>query len=169
MKHLSSVIADVLRAGDGRIVGKVRIQKILYLLEQLGLEARIPFSYHHYGPYAEAISSALDYAELVDQTIAEEPGVTNSGYGFVSYMLKSQSGEAPATVGEIPFAEAQALIRKMQAETSVNIELAATIHWLKHKERIADWSSELVRRKTTKATPENIARALALLREVGLE
>jgi uncharacterized protein YwgA len=169
MTRLSSIVADVVKAGDGKIVGKVRFQKILYLLEQLGMGGRIPFSYHHYGPYAESVSSAIDYAELVDRTLIEEPGTTGNGYSFVSYKLNNPDTEPPESVGDIPFDAARDAVRKMQAETSVNIELAATIHWLQEKERVPDWRGELVRRKTTKATPENIDRALVLLKNIGLQ
>jgi len=50
----------------------------------------------------------------------------------------------------------------------VILELAATIHWLRVKEQVDDWRKQLKIRKQLKATDANIARAEAVLRDVGL-
>ena len=47
-------------------------------------------------------------------------------------------------------------------------ELAATIHWLKERERIEDWKTELKRRKPTKATEDNIDKAFKLLSDLEI-
>jgi uncharacterized protein YwgA len=53
------LVKAVFQAADGEIVGRIRIQKIFYLLEQLGMGGGIWFSYHHYGPYSEELSLAM--------------------------------------------------------------------------------------------------------------
>ena len=39
MTNLNELIASIIKAGNGSIVGRIRIQKIFYLLEQLGMES----------------------------------------------------------------------------------------------------------------------------------
>ena len=56
----------------------------------------------------------------------------------------------------------------MKEEQSVIIELAATIHWLKEKENVADWRDELKRRKASKADDAKILQAERLLEALQL-
>lgn len=166
MKDRTELIALVLKAADGEVVGKIRMQKIFYLLEQLGLDAGLQFSYHHYGPYSEDLARSLDYAELVD-AVREEPRNTSYGSTFIAYLLAKDHNPAP-TIGNIQWEKAKNLLSEMKKETSIVIELAATIHWLVKKEKVADWESELKRRKTTKAEPAFVSRAEALLEKLSL-
>ncbi len=60
------LIADVIAAADNEIVGRIRLQKILYFLDRLGLEAGASlFHYHHYGPYSRVLDDALDRAKAL--------------------------------------------------------------------------------------------------------
>ena len=47
----TSLLAALLHAAGAEIIGAIRLQKIVYLLEQLGMGGEFWFSYHHYGPY----------------------------------------------------------------------------------------------------------------------
>lgn len=168
MKNRTNLISSVMKAADGEVVGKIRMQKIFYLLEQLGLNADLTFSYHHYGPYSEDLARSLDYAEMVEHAIKEEPRDTSSGSTFIAYLLKKDCG-AVSHIGEIEWDKAKSYISTMKKETSIVIELAATIHWLRHKENVEDWKAELKRRKTSKAEPALVTRAEALLRGLQLD
>lgn len=167
MKDRTELISLVMDAADGEVVGKIRMQKIFYLLEQLGLNADLPFSYHHYGPYSEDLARSLDYAEVVDNALREEPRHTASGSTFIAYLLQKP---APLSekIGNMQKQVAKNYITEMKKETSVVIELSATIHWLKNKEKITDWQTELKRRKTSKAEPALVSRAEALLEKLSL-
>lgn len=59
IKALATLVA--LLRGKQPTEGRVRIQKLVYLLKAYGHEglARIHFSYHHYGPYSEQVAGAL--------------------------------------------------------------------------------------------------------------
>lgn len=56
----------------------------------------------------------------------------------------------------------------MKAITTVILELAATINWIRTRERVADWRSEVRVRKPLKATEPNLRRAQALLDDLQL-
>lgn len=169
MEDRTNLIVGVIQAAGGEIIGKIRMQKIFYLLEQLDLSANLSYSYHHFGPYSEDLSRSLDYAELIDKKIQEVPKDTPSGSTFIAYTLSEESRNSqPKRVGNFNFSDINNLIKDMTAETSIVIELAATIHWLKEKEKVEDWRHELLRRKTTKATQEFVIRAEKLLKDLKL-
>lgn len=167
MHEREKLAAAVLQAAEGEIIGRIRIQKIVYLLEQLGMEGGFRFSYHHYGPYSEELSDVLECAIEADRTIAEEQRPTEGGFYSV-YTLAGPPDRPPATLGGLPWQCAVQRIRAMKAETSTVLELAATIHWLREKERVADWRKELKIRKASKADDGRVDRALDLLRRLEL-
>ncbi len=156
------LVKKVLQAADGKIFGRIRLQKIFYLLEQFGLDSGFRFSYHHYGPYSEELSGAVMRAEYLDKFIDEKEARTSYGSPYSVYSLLA-SEPPPENVGSLSFGKAQKLVAAMKSETSVVLELAATIHWLIEKERVADWKTELKTRKPTKSTPERTDRAEQLL------
>jgi uncharacterized protein YwgA len=170
MSKMTQLLKGVLEAADGEIVGRIRMQKVIYLLQQLGLESRLPFTYHHYGPYSEELTAALSQAEVLDKSIREERReIASFGGSFSIFTLTQRGGEPPRYLGKLPFESVKSHIQKMKRRSSVDIELAATIHWLREKEKVSDWRAELKFRKPTKATDAAIHRALELLKELDLE
>lgn len=50
MEH-EDIVAAVVVAAGGELTGRVRLQKTVYLLEQLGLSSGFPFEYNYYRLY----------------------------------------------------------------------------------------------------------------------
>ena len=59
-------VADIVHAVGGRLVSRIRLQKIAYLLDQLGTDSGFDYTYHHYGPYSRDLDSAILDAEAFD-------------------------------------------------------------------------------------------------------
>ncbi|MEM6381715.1 MAG: hypothetical protein AAF739_03510 [Pseudomonadota bacterium] len=163
----NQIIATVLAATERkRIVGRIRFQKVFYLLEQLGLDSGLKFSYHHYGPYSEELSKSVQSACVVDKILKEQVDYTVYGNPFSTYIL--ENGTEQTITAKIPPEKMARSLAEMLKLSSVQIELAATIHWIATKENFQDWRSELVARKAGKATDANVSRALCLLDKLGL-
>lgn len=162
------LVKAILQAADGEIVGRIRIQKIVYLLEQLGMRGGFRFSYYHYGPYSGDLSNAVECAIEADKTVGEETRQTAEGATYSIYRLATPADPTPERLGNLDARRAAECIRAMKARTSTVIELAATIHWLREKERVEDWRKELKIRKPSKADDGRIDQALDLLRELEL-
>ena len=169
MENLAKVVPKVIAAApEKRIVGKIRLQKVFYLLDQLGLGSGLRFSYHHYGPYCEELSTAIDLANHSNQSFNEHSQTAQSHGGTYSVFTSTDTLPTNAVVGNIEQPHLAKLLKTMTSTTSVVIELAATIHWLKHAEKIDTWEITLKSRKPTKTSPENIQKAQALLEEINL-
>lgn len=168
MSKAEKLVESVLQAADGSVIGRVRLQKIFYLLQQVGLSAPFRFSYYHYGPYSEDLSVALNRARDLDKTIEEEEIKSQDGFYSV-YALRDEQGTKSEMVGNLTFDKAHELVAMMKSETSTVIELAATIHWLREKEKVPDWQSELKIRKGSKADDVRIKKAVALLNKLDLD
>ena len=169
MENLAEVVPQVVAAApNNRVVGKIRLQKVFYLLDQLGLGGKLRFSYHNYGPYCENLSTAIDLANHSNQYFEENPQTAKSHGGTYSVFTCNEIPAASAVVGGIDQPRLKQLLKTMTSTTSVVIELAATIHWLKHAEKIDAWEKTLKSRKPTKASAENIRKAQDLLKELDL-
>lgn len=155
-------------APDGRIVGKIRLQKVFYLLDKLGLGVNLKFSYHHYGPYSDDLSNAIDFAHHFNTAFEETQQSAQSHSGKYSVFTSTETPSSDFSLGDIDQPNLTELLKKMTSTSSVVIELAATIHWLQNVEKVADWESTLKARKPSKTSPENVKKAKALLDEIEL-
>jgi hypothetical protein len=85
---------------------------------------------------------------------------------FSSLLVPAAARRAKYTVISIVIGSG---LRSNVANTNVTVlELAATIDWLARAEEYADWRSDLIKRKGTKARQGRLERAVELLQNIGL-
>jgi uncharacterized protein YwgA len=53
------LVAEVVRASGGSVYGRVRMQKMFYLLDRMGLGSGLQYEYHHYGPYSAELTEEI--------------------------------------------------------------------------------------------------------------
>ncbi len=165
MPQLDDLVVGAVALSGGELVGRIRLQKVIYLLDQLGMNSGAPFEYHHYGPYSEAVSDAVTDAKFwghIDESVSFR---LVDGAPYSSF--KSE-GEAPAALGNLSSEEAQRFLLRFARCTSTVLELAATVHWLTFVEKVPDWRAEIEVRKTGKTGNGRLEKALVLLREIDL-
>jgi hypothetical protein len=164
-----NLIADVLAAAGGEIVGRIRLQKIFYLLDQMGMASGLAFHYHHYGPYSRQLDDALDRAQAIRGVREAIKYRQVDGMPYSIFSLRDYRGISPSsTIGGLPANKVRDLIGALSGRSSTVLELAATIHWLAEHEGISDWKKELVRRKGIKAEEGRVAQAVKLLEGLGI-
>lgn len=161
------VLAQIFQAGDEEITGRIRLQKIAYLLQQKGEGLDLFFTYHHYGPYSRELAASLERGVAFGE-IEERELDTAFGTTYSAFSRKKRVGEPAEHVGSLPMSEAKRWMDMLKHQPSVILELAATIHWLIHKEGVDAWRDELKARKALKATDKNISRAQRVLNDMGL-
>jgi uncharacterized protein YwgA len=74
--HLNKILSLVNEAG--RIQGRTKFQKIVYILKIKGANFNERFSYHYYGPYSSDLQ--LEIEELVDRQILNQQNFNPSSY-----------------------------------------------------------------------------------------
>ena len=150
-------VADLVRDAGGQIVGRTRLQKMAYLLEIAGLGDGFEFSYRHYGPYSEDLSSAVRKAELLDLLKEEERPATWGGL----YSVFSSAGEPHKNLPKA---------RKELIEATLNcnpiaLELAATALFLHAEGSHSAWQ-ETARRKPEKVEGGMLEKARELYAKI---
>jgi len=159
-------IADIVNAVGGRLVSRIRLQKIAYLLDQLGAESGFDYTYHHYGPYSRDLDSAILDAEAFD-LIKEGFAYRQSDgarYSIFSYEDDPNTYEFSYLHDE----RLRHVAKRMAAVNVTVLELAATAHWLAEYEKVGDWKTEIRRRKGSKTEGGRLDEATNLLAEIGL-
>ncbi len=162
------IVAILLKAAGGQMVGRVRLQKVAYLLDRLGLNSGFRYNYGNYGPFSHDLDNAVADAEafgLVEETF-DRRQIDGARYSI--FELTDDASRSPSNTGQLNETVLDCYLKTfIEADVTV-LELAATANWLVEEEGRDDWQEALRRRKGPKVAGGRLDRAEALLREVGL-
>lgn len=160
-------IPSLVMAAGGEVVGKIRLQKIVYLLDEMGLNSGFSYQYFHYGPYSADLAERVEDDVVFGQLQANQRRRVSDGVPYVAYSA-TKAGDGDGLETHMPIARLRAALDEMQRQSATILELAATIHWLAAVEYVPEWKAELVRRKGAKARDGRDRKAFELLRTLGL-
>ena len=160
-------IPSLVVVAGGEIVGKIRLQKVVYLLDQIGLNSGFAYEYFHYGPYSEDLAEQVEDDVIFGHLHASQRRRLSDGVPYVAYSAEGP-GDGDALAPHIAPDIIRTALTEMQRRSATVLELAATIHWLAVMEGISDWKTELIRRKGAKTNNDRDQRAVELLRALGL-
>jgi uncharacterized protein YwgA len=150
LKDRMKVVAEIVRDAGGKIVGRTRLQKSVFLLSLAGFEKRFQFGYKHYGPFSESLADAVDLAAAFD-LISEQRGESSWGGTYSIYSVKDWSGaDSGARV---------CLLREAAASDPILLELAATAGYLSKEERSKEPWAKTARLKPDKSADGRLERA----------
>ena len=151
---------------DAKVVGKTRLQKMIFLLDQCGLGSSAKYSYHYYGPYSAEIAEAAEDASLFGALeFDEKPGFYNIPYG--TYEVTDKNLHIPPIIGSLEIHTLQEKLTIMSEYSAIELELAATIQYLR-KQGSFNAVEEVKQLKPAKATDSRMARARKLLLEMEI-
>lgn len=159
-------VADIISAAGGRLVSRVRLQKVAYLLDKVGAKSGFRFSYHHYGPYSRDLDNAILDAEAFAQVKENFEYRHSDGARYSVFQL---SGEAAHKFSYLKERRLREWAKELADINVTVLELAATAHWLREEEHVPDWKDEIVRRKGPKTRHGRLEEAVRLLAKLGLQ
>lgn len=166
MKSKTDIVYAVVHsAPEHKLASRVRLQKTVYLLQALGFDTGLQFQYYHFGPYSRELDLAL--AEARDSNLVCESKARRQSDGATYSLFEAKPTNKHVSFGKLQ-QRAEELIAKFTTTNVTVLELAATAHWLGNAEKIADWQTEIVRRKGVKTENGRLERAIELLTELEL-
>lgn len=160
-------VPSLVVAAGGELVGKIRLQKVVYLLDQIGMNSGFSYEYYHYGPYSADLAEQVDDDVVFGRLNADQRRRQGDGVPYVAYSANT-AGEGESLNARLSNERIQEALTQMQERSATVLELAATIHWLAVVEELPDWNDELVRRKGAKTRNGRDRQALELLSALGL-
>jgi uncharacterized protein YwgA len=134
MRRLALIALTLQTAG--KIDGRTKLQKMIYLANLIGWNA-FDFKYHNFGPYSDALASEID--NMCKSGWVQEDHVGGSyaysfannrkelGYSLVNKAIDPESSEKSL----VP--RTQGLIKSLSSFTSAELEIMATLMYLKIK------------------------------------
>jgi uncharacterized protein YwgA len=140
----------VINDAGGELVGRTRLQKVVYLLQLAGFSNDFPFEYRHYGPFSEDLARGMEIATAFGD-IDEKEKVADWGGRYSVYSIP-----APEPSDD---AERSAFVRRAKAIGAIELELAATAAFLATEEGVSDPWAETRRRKPEKASNGRLEKA----------
>ena len=153
--------ARIIHLNGGRIIGKTRFQKSSYFLEAMRIGFGFDFDYHHFGPYSEELANITDDARALG-VIDVDWKVSQEGAKYAVFSTRGNESQTNKELDEVRRA-ALSVLRKYSA---VELELAATAHYLEKSGYKGHAWEETRRRKAMKVSEERINRARELLAEL---
>ena len=162
------IVAAVVAAAGGTLIGRARLQKAVYLLDRLGLKSGFGYEYHHYGPYSRDLDSATADAKAFGLVEEEYEHRQSDGAMYSIFKLSRGVAVNEAAYGDLRRERASELARVFAGTNVTVLELAATIDWLWREEGYVDWRSEITKRKGVKVRSGRLEHAIDLLRDLGL-
>ena len=164
MMELEEYAAAVVDVAGGQVVGKTRLQKIAYLLEEMGLGYGLDFDYHNFGPFSAELAFAVDDAEALGYLESRE----KLGYHEVPYTTFEARPEAPKFEDDEKQSDRQEAVNTMEEYSAVVLELAATAVYLERNGYVESAWKEVKKRKAVKATKRRLNAARNLVQSLQL-
>jgi uncharacterized protein YwgA len=155
--------ARIVQDAGGELVGRTRLQKIAFLLKLAGYEVDFPFEYHHYGPYSEDLSEAMEVAVALGPVREEERNADWGGRYSIYRLTHDVAPQDP---------DRSAFVQRAKAIDAVELELAATAAYLRVYEGVGSlfgdgnpWH-ETRERKQSKSKDGRLERAYRAYEEL---
>lgn len=161
------IVTAVIASAGANLISRVRLQKSVYLLDQLGLGSKFDYEYYHYGPYSRDLDNATADAKAFGHLDEKFERRQSDGARYsVFTVIENFKEEALGGLG----AKQTQHFMHLFVQTDVTVlELAATVDWLWRFEKSRDWKSEIRKRKGVKARQDRLEKALSLLEILGLK
>ena len=152
-------------------VGKTKIQKIVYFLQEaVSVPLGYSFRMHYYGPYSDELDGVLSLAKSVGK-IDITPDPNGFGYHVTMGQEIGRTWLKDYDVSkELKGAEIDGAINTLGALETFELELYATIHFIGGPESrlFKEKTLRTVRRLKPKFTADRINHAYRNLQEAGL-
>ncbi|MFC4402828.1 YwgA family protein [Gracilibacillus xinjiangensis] len=111
-------------ASSAGIVGRKKLQKIIYIMKKLGYPFEEKYTFHFYGPYSEELSLRME--ELTNLGFVSEIKEQKSNYYQYRYQVTEQ-GEDFLTHSPAQMPDVDEVVNQMKERSSRFLELVATM------------------------------------------
>lgn len=133
-------------ASAGEIVGRKKLQKMIFIAKKMNFPFEEKFEFHFYGPYSEELTLRIE--ELCNFGFIEEMKEDKGGYSQYRYVITPEGREFLESESvDIPFLEE--CLTDMNGQSARFLELVSTVLYFEHlpKNEVADKIAELKRKQ----------------------
>ncbi|MDX8045045.1 YwgA family protein [Gracilibacillus sp. S3-1-1] len=155
-------LVKVIAASEG-IVGRKKLQKIIYIMKKLGLPFEEKYTFYFYGPYSEELSLRIE--ELTNLGFVSEVKEKKSNYYQYRYEVTDEGTEfLKHSDTELPLE--QSLLKEMKSQSSRFLELVATMLYFDHLPKVEVEQKVQEVKKKSNYTLEDMQEAWTFIRKM---
>jgi uncharacterized protein len=145
---------------SGEIVGRKKLQKMIYIAKKMSFPFQERFQFHFYGPYSEELTLRVE--ELCNMGFLEECKENKGGYSQYRYCLTEAGREFLAMSGvEMPNLED--CFMDMNGQNARFLELVSTVLYFDNLERPEVAEKVFTLKSKQRYTEEEIEQAYSYI------
>ena len=145
----------------GKIDGRVKLQKMVHILQEAGYPFEEKFGYLHHGPYSSDLKREID--QLVGWLLVKEEPQPVVNYTQYSYSPSDELADVLKSIGADAEPEWQKLARELNGQESQVLESVSTIMFLRRR----GFADEKLRERFARLKPNLADRFDTCLRQAG--
>lgn len=147
----------------GEVVGRKKLQKMVYIAQKLQYDLNQRFHFHFYGPYSEELT--LEIEELCELGFIEEVLEDKGNYNVYRYGITEKGKDflqhIPVSMGNI-----SPVIAKLNESTARFLELVSTVFYFDHLSKEEVKEKVFTLKAKSNYTDEEIAEAYRWMDEL---
>lgn len=147
---------------DHKIVGKKRLQKLVYLLIEAGAPCQAHYALKDFGPYSGEVERQTSLLSIIGLIEERDVQVGYANYLATAYTIPEPAFDAPKLKGNL-----QQCLTCLNDYSTVELEIASTIRFFNKTTDLETAINMTADMKPSKAKPEVIKNALAALECIG--
>ncbi|WP_066188158.1 YwgA family protein [Gracilibacillus timonensis] len=155
-------LVEVIATADG-IVGRKKLQKMIYIMKQLGFPFEEKYTFYFYGPYSEELSLRIE--ELTNLGFVSEVKEKRSNYYQYRYQVTPE-GEDFLKHSQAKLSIASTLLQDMKQRSSRFLELVATLQYFDHLSEVEIEKKVAEVKKKSNYTKEDITEARTFIQHL---
>ena len=174
MKELTNKIITFLvkkMQENGYDLGKTKLQKLVYFMQESGIQMGLRYEIYHYGPYCFDLASSIDTLDATG-VLKVTPDTTGYGYDIVTGPFAETKNLRPEI--ERYGLDIDNIIGKLGNCSSTDLEAMATIHFVnkilreRNKETMETEVLKITRQLKPKFSDADLSIHLNKLRKMDL-
>jgi uncharacterized protein len=109
---------------SGEIIGRKKLQKMIYIAKKISFPFQERFQFHFYGPYSEELTLRVE--ELCNMGFISEIKENKGGYSQYRYLL-TESGKEFLSLNEVDMPALPQCLTDMNEQNARFLELVSTV------------------------------------------
>lgn len=144
----------------GEIIGRKKLQKIIYIAKKLSFPFQERFQFHFYGPYSEELTLRIE--ELCNIGFIEEVREKKGGYFQYRYTL-TDSGKEFLSLNEVQMPKIKDCFTDMNEQSARFLELVSTVLFFDNLPRAEVAEKIFTLKSKQRYTEEEISEAYSYI------
>ncbi|TKC16881.1 YwgA family protein [Robertmurraya kyonggiensis] len=150
-------------AASGEIIGRKKLQKMIYIAKKVTFPFQERFQFHFYGPYSEELTLRVE--ELCNMGFLDEVKEKKGGYYQYRYTL-TDNGKEFLSLNEVEMPYLEDCLTDMNGQNARFLELVSTVLYFDNLEKDEVIEKVFTLKKKQNYTMDEIIQAYQYIEEL---